>query len=296
MPCFTGRREEMASAAPSRAPGQKITFAPSDEIEALRPFIDQFWSTILETSYTTSFVSNKSTFDAWEHYVGGRAELIKRVEHVYGVDITPFYSEPIPGVLHKIREGAEKIHPDIDKLHARRYAFQEPPMVESDKQKLMREHHLGFWPDYRGFTCTTALVYVPLVILGILWGGVAAKLSYNHWYTLLGMFLFFALCFLGVEVFFMILNLPIRKQWEAQIGKVISWAQVETLIEDNTQAWTLIAAPKISGSSSFGTYQSFGYGWDAILLLNTHSSEHFVVRGKWGKIESLAEKRNLRAL
>ena len=82
MPCFTGRREEMASAARSRESAEKITFAPSDEIEALRPFIDQFWSTILETSYTTSFVSNESTFDSWEHYVGGRVELIKRVEQV----------------------------------------------------------------------------------------------------------------------------------------------------------------------------------------------------------------------
>ena len=105
MPCFTGTREQMNQAARFRESAERIQLAPYDEIEALRPFVDEFWSTILETSYSTSFVSNESTLDAWEHYVGGRAALIDRVRRVYGVDITPYYDEPVPSVLRKVRDG-----------------------------------------------------------------------------------------------------------------------------------------------------------------------------------------------
>lgn len=80
-------------------------FAPNDQIEALRPFVDEFWSEILGTSYAMSFVSNESRLDNWEHYVpGGRTALIERVIKRYGVDISQYYHEPIPLVLRRIQE------------------------------------------------------------------------------------------------------------------------------------------------------------------------------------------------
>jgi hypothetical protein len=82
-----------------------VGFAPNDQIEALRPFVDEFWSEILGTSYLTSYVSNQSQLDTWERYVpGGRAALIERVKQRYGVDISEFYDEPLPLVLRRIRE------------------------------------------------------------------------------------------------------------------------------------------------------------------------------------------------
>lgn len=81
------------------------TFAPNDQIEKLRPFVDDFWQRILGTSYDTSFVSNESTLDAWEHYIpGGRQELIARVKALYGVDIADDYERPLPIVLQSISE------------------------------------------------------------------------------------------------------------------------------------------------------------------------------------------------
>jgi hypothetical protein len=75
-------------------------FAPNDQVEAFRPFVDEFWSEILGTSYLTSFVSNKSRLSTWEQYVlGGRPALVQKVKDRYGVDITPFYDDPIPDVL-----------------------------------------------------------------------------------------------------------------------------------------------------------------------------------------------------
>jgi len=88
-------------------------FAPNDQIEVLRPFVDEFWSEILGTSYLTSFVSNESRLSSWEHYVsGGRPALIQKVKERYGVDITAFYDDPIPDVLGRVQEGRshEKRH------------------------------------------------------------------------------------------------------------------------------------------------------------------------------------------
>jgi len=296
MPCFKGRCADMGPTEPSRESGGSVTFAPSDKVEVLRPFIDQFWLTVLETSYTTSFVSNESTFDSWEQCAGGRMELIKRVKQVYSVDITPYYNEPIPTVLKKIRDGAERQNLDIDKLHHQHYTFQETPVIESEKQKLIREHRLILWPDYRGSTCTTVWIFISIIILGILGGSLASLLPYNRWFNLLAMLLIFSLYFPIIDAFFIIQNIPIRKRWQARIGQVIPWSQVEKLTRGNRKAWALIAAPKISRVTSFGTYHNFGYGWDAIVLLNLHSSEKFIVSGKWEKIESLAEKGNLRTL
>lgn len=82
------------------------TFAPNDQIETLRPLVDDFWERVLGTSYNTSFVSNESTLDGWAHlYIpGGRPELIARVKALYGVDITDYYDRPLPIVLRIISE------------------------------------------------------------------------------------------------------------------------------------------------------------------------------------------------
>jgi predicted RNase H-like HicB family nuclease len=87
--------------------GKRVpTFAPNDQIEQLRPLVDDFWQRILGTSYSTAFVSNESTLEVWEHmYVpGGRQELIARVKAIYGVDITDYYDRPLPIVLRIISE------------------------------------------------------------------------------------------------------------------------------------------------------------------------------------------------
>lgn len=85
----------------------KPRFAPSDQIEALRPFVEEFWADILGTSYATSFVSNESQLSSWDHYLsGGRAELIRRVKEKYGVDISAYYDEPIPAVLRRIQDAS----------------------------------------------------------------------------------------------------------------------------------------------------------------------------------------------
>ena len=113
-PKFTERVQLLQSRGePLPLPGsgkQVLTFAPNDQIEQFRPLVDDFWQRILGTSYRTSFVSNESTLEVWEHmYVsGGRQELIARVKAIYGVDITDYYDRPLPIVLRIISEkGAE---------------------------------------------------------------------------------------------------------------------------------------------------------------------------------------------
>ena len=90
------------------APGERARarFAPNERVEALRPFVEEFWRDVLGTSYATSYVSDESTLDAWEHYAGGRDALIARVLERYGVDISGFYREPIPMVLARVRDAA----------------------------------------------------------------------------------------------------------------------------------------------------------------------------------------------
>lgn len=85
----------------------RARFASNDQVEALRPLVDEFWSEILGTSYATSFVSNESQLISWDHYVsGGRPELIRRVKEKYGVDISACYDEPIPAILRRIRDAS----------------------------------------------------------------------------------------------------------------------------------------------------------------------------------------------
>jgi hypothetical protein len=96
MPCSTGNRERWKQAERLRDPAERVEFAPNDQVEALRPFVDEFWSRILETSYATSFVSNESTLESWQHYVGGRVELIERVRLAYGVDTASTTTSPYP--------------------------------------------------------------------------------------------------------------------------------------------------------------------------------------------------------
>ena len=100
--------KEQGEPIPRPGSGKGIArFASNDQIEALRPLVDEFWSEILGTSYTTSFVSNESRLSAWDHYLsGGRAELIQKVREKYGVDISSHYEEPIPTVLRLIRSAS----------------------------------------------------------------------------------------------------------------------------------------------------------------------------------------------
>lgn len=90
-----------------RTPGSgkaKFTFMANDKIERLRPLVDDFWTKILETSYSTTFVSNDSYFHSWEHYLdGGKEELIKKVKQVYSVDISSIYDKPIYEILTTIK-------------------------------------------------------------------------------------------------------------------------------------------------------------------------------------------------
>lgn len=96
---------------PLPASGKRLpAFAPNDQIEQLRPLVDDFWERVLGTSYSTSFVSNESTLQVWEHHYvsGGQQELIARVKAIYGVDITEFYDRPLPIILRIISEQAGK--------------------------------------------------------------------------------------------------------------------------------------------------------------------------------------------
>jgi hypothetical protein len=106
---FGDRVQTMRRAGePLPTPGERprAQFAPNDRIEALRPFVDEFWRNVLGTSYLSSYVSDESMLDAWEHYAGGRGAVITRVLERYGVDISAFYNEPLPAVLARIRDAA----------------------------------------------------------------------------------------------------------------------------------------------------------------------------------------------
>jgi hypothetical protein len=59
----------------------------------------------LGTSIKISFVSNESCLETWDYYCGGREELIAKVKERYGVDIAPYYSEPIYVILKKLKSG-----------------------------------------------------------------------------------------------------------------------------------------------------------------------------------------------
>ena len=85
------------------SPSERVRFASNKLVEAQRPFIDDFWQDVLGVSYAKSYVSDESTLSAWEHYVGGRDNLIAKVQQLYGVDISPFYDEPVSTLLVKIR-------------------------------------------------------------------------------------------------------------------------------------------------------------------------------------------------
>lgn len=99
------------SGEPIPLPGSgkgKARFAPNDQIEALRPFVDEFWSDIFGTFYAHSFVSNESQLSSWEHYLsGGRSSIIQKVKEKYDIDISDFYDEPIPIVLRRIQEKSD---------------------------------------------------------------------------------------------------------------------------------------------------------------------------------------------
>jgi len=90
--------------APRCSPGPAQS-SPNDQVEALRPLVDEFWTGVFGTPYLPSQVSNVSTLGDWEHFVsGGRQAVIARVRAIYGVDLSDCYDAPIPVVLARIRK------------------------------------------------------------------------------------------------------------------------------------------------------------------------------------------------
>lgn len=88
---------------------EPLTFAPDDQIKALFPLVADFLEKILGTSYSISFISNDSHLSSWEHHCnGGKAEVIRKTQGRYGVDITDLYDETIPVVLRCIKEKLSK--------------------------------------------------------------------------------------------------------------------------------------------------------------------------------------------
>jgi hypothetical protein len=107
---YTERVEHMLQAGESiPAPGSgqgPAQFASDDLVRTLGDFVGEFWWDVLCTSIASSFVSDESRLSSWDHYVGGREALLRRVQARYGVDISPIYDEPVPYVLAFIRERA----------------------------------------------------------------------------------------------------------------------------------------------------------------------------------------------
>ena len=266
-----------------------IEFAPNDEIEELRPFVDEFWQLIFRTSYDTSFVSNESTLDSWEHYVGDREAVIKQVQWFYGVDISPYYDEPIPKVLRNIQQGLIGIKKDLESLPVRARASKDA-IPDSDMQHLMRAHQLPLWPEYRDISIETVIVVVVTIIIAIAAAVIAAIYSIAMVYAFFAVIVAIALLHFSINAVINIANRPKRAHWRSQMGKVLSKRQIKMLTAENKQQWILLAVGKTPSSSSFGTYQNFGGGWDSITLLNTYTSEHYVVKGKLKEIERYAKK------
>lgn len=266
-----------------------IEFAPNDEIEELRPFVDEFWQLIFRTSYNTSFVSNESTLDAWEHYVGDREAVIKQVQWFYGVDIRPYYDEPIPKVLRNIRQGLIEIKKELETLSVKAGASKEA-IPDSAIQHLMRAHQLPLWPEYADISIQTIFVAVGTIIITIACMVIAAIYSIAMLYAFVAAIAVIALLHFIINAAINIANRPKRSSWRSRMGQVISKGQIETLTAENRQQWIILTVNKTPGSSSFGTYQNFGGGWDSITLLNTYSSEHYAVKGKLSGIERYAKK------
>ena len=272
-----------------------IEFAPNDEIEKLRPFVDEFWRLIFGTSYETSFVSNESILDAWEHYVGDREAVIKQVQWFYGVDITPYYDEPIPNVLRKVRQGLIKIKKELESLPVKARASKDA-IQGSDIRHLMRAHQLPLWPEYRDISIETIIVGVVTIIITIAVMVIAAIYSFAMVYAFFAAIAVIALLHFSIHAMINIANRPNRAYWRSQMGKVISKRQIKMHTAENKQQWILLGAKKTPSSSRFGTYQNFGGGWDSITLLNTYTSEHYAVKGKLRKIERYAKKIDLPVL
>jgi len=273
-----------------------IDFAPNDEIVTLRPFVDEFWQIIFRTSYDTSFISNESTLDAWVHYVGDREAVIKRVQWFYGVDISLYYDEPIPKVLSNIQQELKKRKKELESLPVKARASKDT-IQDSDKQHLMRAHQLPLWPEYIDISIETVIfgvVVIIIMIASMVIEAIYPAVTIVH--ALLGATAVIALLIFSINAMINIANRPKRAHWRSQMGNVISKRQLKKLTAENKQQWILLAVNKTPSSSSFGTYQNFGGGWDSLILLNTYTSEHYVVTGTLRKIERYAEKIDLPVL
>jgi hypothetical protein len=88
---YAERVEHMLQAGDSVPPPgsgpARARFASDDLVRRLGDFVGKFWRDVLGTSIATSFVSDESRLSSWEHYVGGRDALLRRVQARYGVDI-----------------------------------------------------------------------------------------------------------------------------------------------------------------------------------------------------------------
>ena len=273
-----------------------IDFAPNDKIESLRPFVDEFWQLIFRTSYDTSFVSNKSTLDSWQHYVGTREAVIKRIEWFYGINICSYYDKPIPTVLRNIRQDLRKRKRDLESLPAKT-KISKNSIKDSDVQHLMRAHHLPLWPEYVDFSIETVIVGV-LVSIMVIGGLTVAAIhpAVTGVHAMLGVTAIYIILTLSTNFIININNRTNRARWRSQMGRLISKRRLKTITAEHPHQWILLTVGKIPDSSSFGTYQNFGGGWDSIVLLNTHTSEHYAVKGRVRKLERYARRLNLPVL
>jgi hypothetical protein len=106
---FNERVSRMARAGEAiPAPGSgraKARFASTRQIEALGPFVDQFWSGVLGSRGDFKFISDETTLSEWENTIpGGRDEVIRRTYQRYGFDISPYYDGRAWEVLKRIKD------------------------------------------------------------------------------------------------------------------------------------------------------------------------------------------------
>lgn len=271
-------------------PVKKRSFAPNDRVEQLRPLVGEFWALIFGTSYATSFVSDESTLDSREHYVyGGKESVIKRIKWFYGVDVTPYYNESIVDILFKIKE----------KSKGKRQFYKNLPaaiisgtslLLPADQQHLLRAYEIPAWPDYEELSLETVLLYIFDIIIIFIGIAIGKVFSVPGGFVVIGIVLSIMLFLQIVNFYYWLINIPIRSEWEQRVGEVISLKEAENITQENREQWLIIGVPKAPPFYSFGTYANFGGGWDSLVLLNTHSSERYVLRGSLNKVAGFAKR------
>jgi len=225
--------------------------------------------------------------DSWVHYVGSSEGLIKQVQLFYGVDITPYYNEPIPVVLAHIQQELLTIKKELETLPEK----SKDNLQSSNIQHLMRAHRLPLWPEYTSISIETVFLTITVVIAIIIGWGIQAicpAITVLHAFLITTAFIiilnFIANAFINIP------NRTKRQNWQSRVGKIISKQNLKKLTTKNKHHWILLSLRKMPSSYSFGTYQNFGCGWDSIILLNTYTSKHYAVKGTVKKTERYAKK------